>query len=465
VTDLCVPRPCFFNGQLIGSDDLNAVVTYFRTKETLLARFVGGWGILGGLRAAPAPGVASAPLSALTNTPNPQILAGTVVEISAGAGVDASGRTLALCSPRTVDLTTLVQTPIGPQTQSCSAWFSPVPLPQGGDTSLTAKPYWLIAQFVETPSRPVPQFTGGGPCDPAPSCDFSRRIEDVSLQLVPSLPTSYFLTGCLDSVDLGFNLSDLNLPTPPVVGGPPSSTGSPSSNVGVMTRGPASVGPRRGAQGTLDPCIFSFYAAIDEITAALAGACCSTPALVLGRILFTSSPGALQGTLPNAPVYTILMDGYPFRRVILPAALDAFALASLSCQGSQNQNPPGPGVVVAAGIVGVRGPYPNPTGGYLVVGGLQVANTDPQFPRAAAGRFYIRFSGYVPPSATLTYTVKVTVQQEFAPNNQDPSYVVSLDTFLNDSISLILTQADTLVPPSTLESRYFSIEITKYVNQ
>src|SRR5262249_52094193 len=101
--DLCAPRPCFFNGQLIGADDLNATVAYFRTKEAMLARFVGGWGVLGGLRL----GTGTAQAHALTTdtlSPNPQIMVGTVATISAGVGFDAAGRSLTLCAPRTVDL-------------------------------------------------------------------------------------------------------------------------------------------------------------------------------------------------------------------------------------------------------------------------------------------------------------------------------------------------------------------------
>jgi hypothetical protein len=462
VTDLCVPRPCFFNGQLIGSDDLNAVVTYFRTKEALLARFVGGWGILGGLRAAPAPGVASAPLSALTTTPNPQILAGTVVQISAGAGIDASGRTLVLCSPRTVDLTTLVQTPVLPQTQPCSAWFSPVPVPQGAETTLTARSYWLIAQYVESPARPVPQYTGGGPCDPAPSCDFSRRIEDISFQLVPSLPSSYFLTGCLDSVDLGFDPGDLGLPKPPSL----AAASVRRTNAGFLAASAATVALRTNlsADDAVDPCVFGFYAAIDEITSALAGVCCSTPALVLGRVLFTSNPGPLQSSLPNVPVYTILMDGYPFRRIILPAAIDAFALATFSCrQAQEGGQPQGPGVVVAAGIVGLSGPFPTASNADLVVGGLSVTITDPEFPQPLPGRIYVHFDGYTQPSANLIYTVKVIVQQHAAIGAAEPSYVVSLDNFLRESISLVVTEVDRLVETALLKNLFFSIEITKYV--
>jgi hypothetical protein len=462
VTDLCVPRPCFFNGQLIGSDDLNAVVTYFRTKEALLARFVGGWGILGGLRAAPAPGVASAPLSTLTNTPNPQILAGTVVQISAGAGIDASGRTLVLCSPRTVDLTTLIQTPVLPQTQACSTWFSPVPIPQCDQQTLVARSYWLIARYVDSPARPVPQYTGGGPCDPAPSCDFSRRIEDVSFQLVPSLPRSYFLTGCLDSVDLGFDVGDLGIPTPPTVPG----AGLSRTNAGLLgaSAARAALGANASADEGVDPCVFEFCASVDEITSALAGVCCSTPALVLGRVLFTSSPGPLQNSLPNVPVYTILMDGYPFRRVIFPAAIDAFALAFLSCRQRQGggQTQSGPGVVVAAGIVGLSGAFPTASSADLVVGGLSLASIDPNV-QPLPGRIYVHFEGYTPPSANLTYTVKVTTVQQSVAGAAELSYVVSLEAFNQATISLVVTQADRPVDAATLKILFFSIEITKYV--
>src|SRR5262245_4914673 len=114
VADLgALPRPCFFNGQLIGADDLNAVVAYFRAKEAMLARFVGGWGVLGGLQL----GNGGAPSFALTNqtvSANPQIIVGTVAQLSPGVGIDAAGRQLALGAPRTMDLATLVTQPVPP---------------------------------------------------------------------------------------------------------------------------------------------------------------------------------------------------------------------------------------------------------------------------------------------------------------------------------------------------------------
>ena len=75
--EACPPRPCFFNGQLITADDLNAMMTYLRTRDAIFARMVSGWGVLGGLRLNAGPGVRSTPLANPQLSPNPQILAGT----------------------------------------------------------------------------------------------------------------------------------------------------------------------------------------------------------------------------------------------------------------------------------------------------------------------------------------------------------------------------------------------------
>ena len=42
----CVPRPCFFDGQVIGADDINAIVAYFRNQSAVSNRMGLGWGIL-----------------------------------------------------------------------------------------------------------------------------------------------------------------------------------------------------------------------------------------------------------------------------------------------------------------------------------------------------------------------------------------------------------------------------------
>src|SRR5712691_1248108 len=91
--EFCVPRPCFFDGQVLGSPDLNAIVEYARTHQAILSRLLGGWGILGGLRV----DVPESPLRRLLSSDpqlrqlsnNPQIIAGTKVFVSPGVALDA----------------------------------------------------------------------------------------------------------------------------------------------------------------------------------------------------------------------------------------------------------------------------------------------------------------------------------------------------------------------------------------
>jgi hypothetical protein len=127
------------------------------------------------------------------NSPNPRMMAGTLIEISAGAAIDAHGRFLSLCAPRTIDLQTLVGTaPGAPESKTCNTWLSPVDCgPTLADVSLQATRYWVVAELEERLDRPVPQYTGGGACDPSPGCQFSRTTEGVRIRLVPSLPDSY----------------------------------------------------------------------------------------------------------------------------------------------------------------------------------------------------------------------------------------------------------------------------------
>jgi hypothetical protein len=466
VTDMCVPRPCFFAGQLIGPDDLNAMVTYFRTREAMLARFVGGWGVLGGMRLGPGMGVPSEPLTALQSqlglgalSSNPQIMPGTVAQVSSGAGIDASGRLLTLCSARTVDLAALAaETPVAPKTQTCTEWFAPLRLADESLKTLTAKAYWLVAQFVENPSRPVPQFTGGGACDPAPGCDFSRRIEDVQLKLVPlPAPTQaaqYLLTGCLDAMT-STALADLK--------------GSAFGFEGLLDLPGAVNRISTFEQRTLiDPCLYATYLLADAFNESLANLCCTTPALVLGEVLFTSTADIVKGSgkLPSAATYTILMDAYPYRRVITSAATQLTIAAGIACDAGK-----GLGTVVAAGIVGSKGP---PDNQYK---GTPIFPSPPQTPPltvlvAGAGLIAVSFAGYTDPTkqpSTFTYIVKALV---VTPAKSDvDAYVVEMVEFQSGGIILKVLYWDArakemaIVPQQDLDALYFAIEISQYPAQ
>lgn len=291
VTDACVPRPCFFQGQLIGAEDLNALTTYVRTKDALLARFVGGWGVAGGMRLRPAPGVRARSLEP-TRSRNPALVAGTRIEVSMGVSIDALGRTLTLCAPRVIDVAALAaEDPIAAETRSCSDWFGEgFSFCQGGEfeNELTARGYYVVAEFDEVPTRPAPMLAGGGACDPSPSCDFSRSLEQVRIRLVRTLPAPYELTGCLDEVRL--ESGDREDP------------------------------PEPGEPGYAD----AIDGLVDDVLEQLASVCCGRPAVVLGRVLLTSAPESIAGDvddLPTVPTYTFVTDARPLRRLVPPAAV------------------------------------------------------------------------------------------------------------------------------------------------
>jgi hypothetical protein len=294
--DACPPRPCFFDGQLITADDLNAVMTYVRARDATLAKLVSGWGVLGGLRVDAGPGVRRMALATNPLSPNPQILAGTTLTIGAGAAADVRGHLLTLCAPVTVDALQLSQRdPTAPQLRLCGEWFPDHTIELcGGRDRFGALDYLVVAVHRERPTRPVPQFSGGGACDPAPACDFSRTLEEVELRLVPTQTLdlgAYLVTGCLDRVALPFRVGfDLH-------------TGRVSF-------------PELPAGAAVDRC-----ALFDALNEAIVELCCERPAVVLGRILLTADPGKLVGNLPRAPMYTIVQDFLPIRRVIVQNAM------------------------------------------------------------------------------------------------------------------------------------------------
>lgn len=288
IGDACVPRPRFFNGQLLTSDDFNALETYSRTADAMFARFTSGWGILGGLQVSAAPGVSSAPLTDRTVSPNPTFVYGTALQISPGAGVDALGRRLILCSPMVVDILALAaKTPKATTSRPCDQWFAPLTDVCGEDppADLTATEYWLIAEAVEAVTRPVPKFAGGGACDPAPSCDFSRVTEGVRISLAPALPANF--AGCLD---VGL----------------------------VVPDGPDWIVPSTETNRT-----YAVLEWIDRVNGLNAALCCSRPVLVLARLMILNTVvGRLGPTPPGVtPPYVIIQDDYPNRRPVVSTGL------------------------------------------------------------------------------------------------------------------------------------------------
>ncbi|MCA9634117.1 MAG: hypothetical protein KC766_41010 [Myxococcales bacterium] len=302
----CSPRPCFFDGQLMGADDLNAAVTYARNQQLMINRFLGGWGVLGGMRLDAPEGArdhdyarmlaGEDPIAALT--PNPQILAGTVIMVSAGAALDALGRPLVQCEPISLNVQELAKAATGGslKTGTCAQLLGPY-CTDADPTQYLVTEFYLVAEFLEEPQRPAPRFSGGGACDPAPSCDYSRKVESVRYSLVGELPVEYQITGCL-TPSPGFQMPD---------GFPLGS--NPDPNV----------------------CRDEVFAFIDLIQGQLAAACCSRPAVVLGKVLLTREPGALADGLVPAPLYTILMDSYPERKLTMQQSVFTRFFPNMLC--------------------------------------------------------------------------------------------------------------------------------------
>jgi hypothetical protein len=308
----CVPRPCFFDGQLIGADDLNAIVAYFRNQQAMVNRLVGGWGILGGLKLdAPAGYVAANRAKSLASgamlelSPNPQIIAGTMITVSAGAAIDALGRTLFLCEPVTLNVQDLARDATGGALQvgNCAELIGPYCEGRVMEDILVSE-FFLIAERVETPFRPAPKFSGGGACDPAPSCELSRKLEEIRFSLVASIPELYQFTGCLENTDFV---------APDAI---PGTAADPSL------------------------CRDEVFAYIDAMQQRLAEICCARPAVVLGKVLFTRDPRSLGDDLASAPLYTILLDGYPCRKVTMQMGVFTKLFPNMICCATPAPPPP-----------------------------------------------------------------------------------------------------------------------------
>jgi len=226
----------------------------------------------------------------------PQILAGTVLNVSAGAALDALGRTLVQCEPISLNVQELAKAATGGslKTGTCADLLGPY-CTDPGMTQYLVTEFYLVAEFLEEPQRLAPRFSGGGACDPAPTCDFSRKVESVRYSLVGSLPQAYQVTGCLGP-------DDINFPEVPL-----------------------------GTNPDPDLCRDEVFAFIDHMQGQLAALCCSRPAVVLGKVLLTREPGALADGLVSAPLYTILMDSYPERRVTMQQAFFTRFFPNMLC--------------------------------------------------------------------------------------------------------------------------------------
>lgn len=344
ITDFCLPRPRFFNGQLVTPEDLNSIVSYFRAREALLSKLGFGWGVLGGMRLVQ-PGSKSfrmftdedssppRPATSCLNVllPNPQIVAGPLVGVTAGAAIDNAGHTLTLCTPRTIDVAALAA-PLNspPVAKTCGDWFGNFCTHLDGQ--ITASGFWVIAEYVESPSHPMPQFAGVDVCDTGPNCDFSRTVEDVNIRLVREneLPLLYFLHGCLDAIEIPCIDELIRIVTNTLEIGidlNASLTGLINSEVLAFLASAAAANSGKSASDAVVKafgCVgFKFIPAItDFINDIAVTTCCTHPAVVLGRVLLASDvPLEVKAELGNSAQYVFIDDAFPYRRLIPNAAM------------------------------------------------------------------------------------------------------------------------------------------------
>lgn len=346
VGDFSPPRPMFFDGQLITADDLNAMMTYFRTRDAMLAKLVGGWGILGGMRLLQASarsyhfflefGGQNAVSGDLVGVvPNPQITAGSSLRISAGAAIDNAGRILTLGSDRVIDILELAKgVGFAPTQLSCAEVLGTEPCADN-DWEFLGASYWVIAEAVDAPSRPSPQFSAGGPCDPAPSCGFSRQIENVRIRLVKDLPGLYFVHGCLDPIAIPE--ADVLLGLIPNESADASGLVTPGiglqnvTNPGTSEGGGSTTGLSLNT-GTANEWITSEYFAnagmklvpnvFEWLNALALNTCCAHPVVALGRVvLATDVPEEFKTKLGDESKYYLFIDdGFPYRRTVMNGA-------------------------------------------------------------------------------------------------------------------------------------------------
>lgn len=344
ISEFCAPRPCFFPGQLVTSDDLNAVVSYFRAQESILAKLAAGWGVMGGMRLLQSGSESLHIVSIAGNAspqqqfpveifPNPQLVPGTRIQVSAGTAIDNAGRVMSLCAPQTIDILELSRGLGVPQrTEPASYWFGDLFPHDSPPATLTAAQYWVVAEYQETPARPMPRLAGGGACDPVPACDFSRRLESVRIRLVPDLPMLYFLHGCLDPVSIPgveYLFSILFDELFPALISLLNGSASPPI-VAAMTAQPPDANSAMAelfdcAGYKLFPQLFEYLNQFSLST------CCPNPAVALGRVLLvTEAPDDITSSFTASyPYYVFIDDAFPYRRLVPNGATDQMLFTTL----------------------------------------------------------------------------------------------------------------------------------------
>lgn len=170
----CVERPRFYCGQLLGEDDLTALVDWTRSRLRR-GKHHHGWGVVCGL------GVRR----------DPQNLTGVIV--GDGYAVDCCGEDVVLCAPETVDLTSVCHDeacldPWRGQERAAgdTAGREDAPYdPELGGSNLeelifAAAPVDLYLYYQEQHTHPETTLGNCG-CGGEPGCEFSRTREGYRL--------------------------------------------------------------------------------------------------------------------------------------------------------------------------------------------------------------------------------------------------------------------------------------------
>jgi len=324
---------------------LNAVMTYVQSRERLIQQLAGGWGILGGLQVRSMGGNSVNLLEDWEIEPfisgvmlNPQIDTGRMVQVTQGTAIDSAGQVLSaqLAEPldlqRAGDLLGATQ-----RTASCAEWLGPRFCGDINLGELTAAEFWLVAEYTETPSRPMPALTGGGQCATGAQCDFTRKQPGMKLSVVKDLPLGFFLHGCLDAP----NIPQLEAFIQLIMGGGDGDGGGGGGGPSLLEgSGLTAFSPTNRNTGANNAMTSLFdclsYRTVPQLYEFLANisfnACCNRPAVALGRVLLVSQSDEFRERLGDSPYYVLIDQGYPYRRAVPSSA--AFEMLQVLEQAS-----------------------------------------------------------------------------------------------------------------------------------
>jgi len=331
---------------LVTADDLNAVMTYVQSRERLIQQLAGGWGILGGLQVQGMGGktwnlalAGEVQTFAPGITTKPEAVLGSVIQVTRGTAIDSAGQLLTSSLSQPLDLRKAAEQLGAPQrTATCEEWLGSGVCEHVALVDLTAAEFWVVAEYAETPTRPMPALVGGGQCETGAQCDFTRKQPGIKLSVVKDLPLAFFLTGCLDTphipgldafLQVIFQGDEGEGPVeePPVE--------EPILAVDPEPLATAGFSPRNANTGANAAVTYAFsdlnYRTLPQLYEFLANiswsACCSRPAVALGRVLLVSQCDKFRVELGESPYYALLDQGFPYRRAAPSNA--AFQMATL----------------------------------------------------------------------------------------------------------------------------------------